>query len=112
MNILKYINSILVSWGVSAETADMVDNIVAFGLILLVAFVADAICRRFVLPGIGHLVKRTKATWDDIVFNPKVMTRISHIVVPFVPICCCPLLFPKERRREASTCWNASFQPA
>ena len=95
MNILKTINHCLQSWGVPADTADAIDNALAFFLIVLAALLADVICRRFVLPAIGHLVKRTKATWDDILFSPRVMTRISHIVAPLVAYVLLPIAFPE-----------------
>ena len=95
MNILETINHCLQSWGVPASTANAVDNAVAFFLIVLAALLSDILCRRFVLPAIGHVVKKTKATWDDVLFSPKVMTRISHIVAPLVAYILLPIAFPE-----------------
>ena len=95
MNILKTINHCLQSWGVPTAIANAIDNALAFFLIVLAALLADVICRRFVLPAIGHLVKKTKATWDDILFSPRVMTRISHIVAPLVAYVLLPIAFPE-----------------
>lgn len=116
MNILNTINHILQSWGVPTATANAIDNTLAFLLIALVALLADVICRRCVLPAIGHLVKRTKATWDDILFSPRVMTRISHIVAPLVAYMLLPIAFPEPTaggtdllRRILLTCVQLGF---
>ena len=56
MKLLDYINSLLLSWGVSPSAAGVLDDVAAFVLILLVAFLADAVCRHFVLRAVAHLV--------------------------------------------------------
>ena len=94
MKLLDYINSLLLSWGVSPSVAGVLDDVAAFVLILLVAFLADAVCRHFVLRAVAHLVKRTKATWDDVVFDHHVMSRFSLMVVPIVVYVLLPLVFP------------------
>lgn len=63
------------------------------GLIGRCGFLADAVCRCFLLKAVAHLVKRTKATWDDVVFDHKVMVRLSRMVVPVVIYCFVPVVF-------------------
>ena len=86
MEILNAIKKLLISWGIAPDTADTLDHFIAFVLLVLIALAADQICRRVVLEAVAQLVKKTKATWDDIVFDHKVMVRLSHIVVPFTPV--------------------------
>ena len=93
MEILKYIDSRLVSWGIDPSTADAMDHFIALFLLLLLAFAADALCRHVVLKGVARLVKKTRATWDDIVFQHKVMVRLSHIVVPLIVYLFLPVAF-------------------
>ena len=80
--LVERINGYLVSLGFSQSTADEADQIVALLLIVAVAFLGDVICRHVVLRLISRLVKQTKATWDDIVFDRKVMIYLSHLVPP------------------------------
>lgn len=80
--LVERINGYLVSLGFSQSTADEADQIVALLLIVAVAFLGDVICRHVVLKLISRLVKQTKATWDDIVFDRKVMIYLSHLVPP------------------------------
>lgn len=63
--------------------ADMFDQFIAFALILAVAFLADALCRKILLKVVAQLVKKTKATWDDIVFDRKVMVHLSRMVARY-----------------------------
>ena len=91
MEILNVIKKLLVSWGMAPDTADALDHFIAFLLLVLLALLADQIFRRLVLTSVARLVKKTKATWDDVVFDHKVMVRLSHIVVPlsvylFIPV--------------------------
>ena len=84
MEILKKIDDLLIGWGISPSRADMFDQFIAFALILAVAFLADALCRKILLKVVAQLVKKTKATWDDIVFDRKVMV---HLSLPLSSIC-------------------------
>ncbi|KAA6338769.1 hypothetical protein EZS27_013244, partial [termite gut metagenome] len=66
--IVQRIYEILVSWGIRPPFADNLDKIVAFALILGVAYLANVICHHILLKLIVKLAQKTKATWDDIVF--------------------------------------------
>ena len=50
-----------------------------------------AICRHIILTAVARLVKKTKATWDDIVFDRKVLTHVSHLVAPILLYILLPL---------------------
>ena len=93
MEILKKIDDLLIGWGISPSRADMFDQFIAFALILAVAFLADALCRKILLKVVAQLVKKTKATWDDIVFDRKVMVHLSRMVAPVIIYLFVPLAF-------------------
>lgn len=89
--IVERINEGLLALGFSQSQADDSDQIVVLFLIVAIAFLGDVVCRHIVLKLISRLVKQTKATWDDVVFDRKVMIYISHLVPPvliyiFIPI--------------------------
>ena len=91
MEILQSIDNLLISWGISPSLDDSLDQFIAFALVLVIAFLADAVCRHILLKIVAHLVRKTKATWDDIVFDHKVMVHLSRMVAPviiyiFVPV--------------------------
>lgn len=93
MNILRDIDELLISWGVAPSIANELDQYIAFVIVLLVAFAADAICRHILLKAIARLVKNTKATWDDIVFDQQVMVHLSRMVIPVIIYICIPVAF-------------------
>lgn len=91
MDILRRVNELLIYLGTGSSLANILDQFIAFVIVLIVAFAADAICRRLLLNVVTRLVKRTKATWDDIVFDHKVMVYLSRMVAPviiyiFIPV--------------------------
>ena len=75
MSIVQQINEGLQTLGFSQSLADQLDQFIAFLGVLLVAYLADSICRKILLKVVSRLVKQTKATWDDIVFDRKVMVH-------------------------------------
>ena len=93
MDILKNIDELLISWGTAPSLADMLDQFIAFALVLIVAFLADVICRNILLKVVAHLIRKTKATWDDIVFDRKVLIHLSRMVAPVIIYLFVPLAF-------------------
>lgn len=86
--LTESINRLFVSWGFAEHEARPIITLV---IIIALALLADVICRHIILRFIAKLVKHTKATWDDIVFDKRVMTYMSHIVPPvliyiFIPL--------------------------
>ena len=78
IDLQGWLTSVLASWGL-VSVADALTHGVMLALLVAAAFLADAVCRCFLLKAVAHLVKRTKATWDDVVFDHKVMVRLSRI---------------------------------
>ena len=93
MELLKQIDEILIGWGISPSTAGWLDEIVALVFILLLAFTADTICRKVLLKVVARIVRNTKATWDDILFDHSVMVHLSRLVAPIVIYLCMPVVF-------------------
>ena len=92
IDLQGWLTSVLASCGL-VSVADALAHGVMLALLVAAAFLADAVCRCFLLKAVAHLVKRTKATWDDVVFDHKVMVRLSRMVVPVVIYCFVPVVF-------------------
>lgn len=89
--ITGIIKEILLSWGFNQSWADNLTSGIILIVILAIAFLGDAISRRIILTVVARLVKTTKATWDDVVFDRKVMIHISHLVAPIILYILLPL---------------------
>lgn len=94
--VMREVNHGLVAVGVDAAWADKLDNWGVLLLIIGVAYLSTVICRRIILRAVAKLVKQTKATWDDIVFDPKVMVHISRMVAPVLIYIAIPMAFPEH----------------
>jgi miniconductance mechanosensitive channel len=61
--------------------------------ILLLAWIADNLTKRYLLRAITRVIQRTEFTWDDAILRRKVFDRLAHVApalvmyygVPFVP---------------------------
>ena len=71
--VMQEVNHALLSMGVDEAMADKIDNFIILLFIIGIALLANLICRKIILRTVAKLVRQTKATWDDIVFNDKVM---------------------------------------
>lgn len=93
MNVLRDIDDLLISWGMGTSIANELDQYIAFIIVLMVAFAADAVCRHILLKAIARLVSQTKATWDDIIFDHRVMVHLSRMVIPVIIYIFIPVAF-------------------
>ena len=93
MSIVQQINEGLQALGFSQSLAAQLDQFIAFLGVLLVAYLADTVCRKILLKVVSRLVKQTKATWDDSVFDRKVMVHLSRMVAPILIYILLPLAF-------------------
>ncbi|MEG1660617.1 MAG: mechanosensitive ion channel [Bacteroides sp.] len=92
--IIEKIHALLIVLGGSSSTADALDEWIVLAFILAVAFLGDLVCRHIVLRLVSKLVKRTKATWDDIIFDRRVMIYLSHLVPPILIYLLIPIAIP------------------
>ncbi|MFR2070434.1 mechanosensitive ion channel family protein [Bacteroides nordii] len=89
--ITGIIKEILQSWGFNESWTDDLTSAIILVIILAIAFLGDAICKHVILTTVTRLVKKTKATWDDVVFDRKVMIYLSHLVAPIILYILLPL---------------------
>nr|WP_321438651.1 mechanosensitive ion channel domain-containing protein [uncultured Bacteroides sp.] len=89
-------NNLLRLLGLTPEEANRFDQWILIGMIIGIAFLADYVCRLILLKVVKKIVTKTKATWDDIIFDEKVMTKLCHIVAPVLIYFFFPIAFPKS----------------
>lgn len=93
MELFELIDSWLMACGLTTSGADRIDQFIVFALLLLVAFGVDFICRFILLRVVAAVVKRTRATWDDILFDRRVLVHLSRMVAPLVLSVTLPMAF-------------------
>jgi len=66
------------------QTNPVVETAAWVAGILLLAWLADNLTRRYILKVISRVVSQTKFTWDDVIFERKVFRRLAHVAPAIV----------------------------
>lgn len=61
--------------------------------IFLISYMCTALFRYIVMPAVQKLTERTKATWDDYLFNRRVMKAFRRIIPPVIWYALLPFAF-------------------
>ena len=77
----------------SSEIIDKLDRWVILLMIILFALFVDAVIRLGVARLLQQIVSRTKATWDDHIFNKNVIKRLCNFVTPTIIYILLPIAF-------------------
>jgi len=72
------------------------DRWVACALVVCAAVVFDYVCRKVVIYSVSHMVKRTRALWDDELFNNEVLGRACHILSALLLSVVLPVVFDEQ----------------
>ena len=91
-----YKRQLLVYIGISADSARGIDQWVILAIIVAIGVGLDFLIRLLLLQVVRRVVKQTKVTWDDIIFDDKVLRRLCHIVTPILVVVMLPIAFPDQ----------------
>ena len=94
--IRSWIDQLLVYIGISADSARGIDQWVILAIIVAIGVGLDFLIRLLLLQVVRRVVKQTKVTWDDIIFDDKVLRRLCHIVTPILVVVMLPIAFPDQ----------------
>lgn len=76
---IDLVKDLLINWGLSEFLADIFKVSIVIAVILLMAWIANFVAKRIILGTLHLLVKKSKTSWDDIIFERKVFNRLSLI---------------------------------
>ena len=65
--------------GITGGAVPVVRHILLVLIAVLLAASAGFLCKKIIVPLVLKATKKTKATWDDIIFNEKVLNSACHI---------------------------------
>lgn len=94
--IQRWIDDLLMHLGLTSAQADVTDQWAAFAVVLLIAVLVAWVCRYVLLRVVRRIVRQTRVTWDDIIFNDRVLKRFSHLLIPLILYIMLPAIFPTE----------------
>ena len=87
------VERLLMMTSLSHTTIDKLERWVILLIIILFALVVDAVIRIGVARVLQQIVSRTKATWDDHIFNKDVIKRLCNFVTPTIIYILLPIAF-------------------
>lgn len=82
--------------GVSESVLSWAYPLTALFAIGLVSYLCTALFRYVVMPAVQKLTERTKATWDDYLFNDRVMKAFRRIIPPVLWYVLLPFAFAAD----------------
>ncbi|WP_028896790.1 mechanosensitive ion channel family protein [Prevotella sp. HUN102] len=88
-----FVEELLSSMGVADNSVAVIRHIVLVVGTILLAWLLDYLCRKLVVPVLLRITARTKAKWDDIVFDRSVICTACHIVPAIVVWEFLPMVF-------------------
>lgn len=91
--ITTWFNEFLLSLGMSSAAADVLDKIIMLTVIIGLAFFVQKISRYIIFHTVVKFVQKTKATWDDIVFDPHVLRKLIGMIAPIIVYLLTPVVF-------------------
>lgn len=79
--------------GIDKENLSWSTRLTLVALILLISYIMTKLFRHLVIPAVHKITSRTKATWDDYLFNEKMMTSFCHMIPPIMFYLLLPFVF-------------------
>ena len=91
--IRKVVEELITAAGIAGDAVPLVRHILLTITAILLAMLSDFLCRKILVPIILKITEKTEVTWDDILFNKKVLTSACHIVPAVVIWSLMPLVY-------------------
>lgn len=79
--------------GIDKENLSWSTRLTLVALILLISYIMTKLFRHLVIPAVHKITSRTKATWDDYLFNEKMMTSFCRMIPPIMFYLLLPFVF-------------------
>ncbi len=92
----------LINVGLETSLAEIAAIGIALSVVILLSIISDLIARRMLLTGIGYIISRTGAKWDDILLERKVFNKLAHLAPAMVIYLAIPLIL-REYAATAAT---------
>ena len=79
--------------GIDKENLSWSTRLTLVALILLISYIMTKLFRHLVIPAVHKITSRTTATWDDYLFNEKMMTSFCRMIPPIMFYLLLPFVF-------------------
>lgn len=79
--------------GIDKENISWSTRLTLIALVLLISYIITKLFRHLVIPAVHKITSRTKATWDDYLFNERMMTSFCRMIPPIMFYLLLPFVF-------------------
>ena len=79
-----WIEQLVEACGVTGDTVNWVTHTILVVIAFALAFLSGWLCRKFLIPVVLKLTKKTEARWDDIMFSERVLKSACSIIPAIV----------------------------
>ena len=79
--------------GIDKENISWSTSLTLIALMLLISYMITKLFRHLVIPAVHKITSRTKATWDDYLFNERMMTSFCRMIPPIMFYLLLPFVF-------------------
>lgn len=83
-------------WGVNAGFSKILASLSIIVVIIIISLLANFIFKKIILTIIKKVVKKTKTTWDDILFSKKVFDKLSQLAPIIIIYYTIGIAFPAD----------------
>lgn len=94
--LIHWVNKLLTDAGMTSARANLWDQYVLFGMILIVAYLIYLFFRYVVYFAIKQADGERKARWRNLLLEPKVLMRLMYLVPVAIVYGALPVVFPHE----------------
>ena len=91
--IRKFVEELITMAGVTGTAVPVIRHIMLTITAILLAMLSDFLCRKILVPIILKITEKTEVTWDDILFNKKLLISACHIAPAVVIWKLMPLVY-------------------
>jgi miniconductance mechanosensitive channel len=79
-----WLKDILISLGAGKGQASFLTAVVLASVVFILSYGANKLVKLFIIKIVHRVIRRSRATWDDIFVDNKVFTRLSHLAPALV----------------------------
>lgn len=83
-NLNHEIAALLYNMGIDKDNLGWGTRITILACVLLIAYIFTKIFHYLIIPAIHKITSKTKATWDDYLFNERMLSAICRLISPIV----------------------------
>ncbi|MDD3858738.1 MAG: mechanosensitive ion channel [Bacteroidales bacterium] len=93
-NLYQKVMDIFIGWDININSSRIITSITILIAMILASILADFITKKIILVIIKKLVKKSKSSWDNILYEKKVFNKLSQLAPIFLIYFTIGMVFP------------------